>query len=85
MRTMFLENCIHRPEYLSRQFLQPVANSLKHNSTLQELKIAGKFSYFDENCYMIKQSIEEVKWKVKAMSKSEDEYIRVTIDFKQQC
>ena len=74
--TLFLY--IHTPEDLCEQSLQIIANSLKHNSTLQELYIGGH-SLSEEQICMISQRIEVVKWKVKGRMMSQYQLI---IDFR---
>ena len=58
---------IHEPEDLCEQSLQTIANSLKHNSTLKGLQICCQ-SLSEEQCCIISQRIEVVKWKVKYIS-----------------
>ena len=78
---LFLYIC--KPEDLYEQLLQAVANSLKHNSILQQLLIVGRFS--EAQVCMISHSIEVVKWKVIKRVKSKCGGNKVSIDFKQQC
>ena len=74
--------CLHifRPEHLCEQSLQTIANSLQHNSTLQELWIGGQ-SLSEEQCCMISQRIEVVKWKVKGKKILASGLIFLSIDF----
>ena len=74
--------CVYiiRPEDLCEQSLQTIANSLEHNSTLQQLCIVGGHSLSEEQCCMISQRIEVVKWKVKGKVKSPN-IIYLNIDF----
>ena len=58
---------IFRLEDLCEQSLQIIAKSLEHNSTLQGLWIKTP-SLSEEQCCMITQRIEVVKWKVKDIS-----------------
>ena len=60
--------CTFRPEDLCEQSLHTIANSLKHNNTLQQLRI-GSPSLSEEQCCMISQRIDVVKWKVKGKEK----------------
>ena len=71
---------IHTPEDLCEQSLQTIANSLKHNSTLQELWIGGR-SLSKEQCCMISRRIEVVKWKVKGRHISSNKNVWLNIDF----
>ena len=71
---------IFRPEDLCEQSLQTIANSLKHNSTLQHLVIIGH-SLSEEQCCMISQRIEVVKWKVKGRRISQNKIVALIIDF----
>ena len=71
---------ILRPEDLCEQSLQTIANSLKHNSTLQKLGIVGH-SLSEEQCCMISQRIDVVKWKVKGIEMSPNKYVTLIIDF----
>ena len=71
---------IIRPEGLSELFLHTIANSLKHNTTLQHLVIMGPASQV-QSC-KISERIEMVKWKV--IGTSENEGIFIFIDFKSQ-
>ena len=73
---------IHRPEDLYEQLIQAVANSFKHNSTL-ELSIAGLFS--EEQFCTISDIIKVVKWKVMKTVTYKQWIDTVIIDFKQQC
>ena len=72
--------CILRPEDLCEQSLQTIANSLKHNSTLQRLWIVGH-SLSEEQCCMISQRIEVVKWKVKGRHITPNKRVALVIDF----
>ena len=67
-------------EDLCEQSLQTIANSLKHNSTLQELCIGGT-SLSEEQCRMISQRIEVVKWKVKERLMSPNMNVYLFFDF----
>ena len=58
---------IFRLEDLCEQSLQIIAKSLEHTSTLQRLWIKTP-SLSEEQCCMITQRIEVVKWKVKDIS-----------------
>ena len=71
---------ILRPEDLCKQSLQTIANSLKHNSTLQHLLIFGQ-SLSEEQCCMISQRIEVVKWKVKGRKILQNKMVFLIIDF----
>ena len=71
---------IWRPEDLCEQSLQIIANSLKHNSTLQQLWIAGPLLSEEEYC-MISQRIEVVKWKVKGRKMLQSKNVVLIIDF----
>ena len=71
---------IHRPEDLCEQSLHTIANSLKHNSTLQILWIGGPSLSEEQCCCMISQRIDVVKWKVKG-KKLANEIIFLSIDF----
>ena len=71
---------IYRPEDLCEQSLQTIANSLKHNSTLQRLWIVGH-SLSEEQCCMISQRIEVVKWKVKGRRITPNKHVALIIDF----
>ena len=71
---------IDRPEDLCEQSLQKIANSLKHNSTLQLLLIGGH-SLSEEQCCMISQRIEVVKWKVKGRKILQSKNVCLIIDF----
>ena len=71
---------IHTPEDLCEQSLQTIANSLKHNSTLRQLWIVGR-SLSEEQCCMIIQRIEVVKWKVKRRDMSPNNLCALIIDF----
>ena len=72
--------CIFRPEDLCEQSLQTIANSLRHNSTLQHLYVAGH-SLSEEQYCMISQRIEVVKWKVKETKVSSNKNVWLTINF----
>ena len=71
---------IYRSEDLCEQSLQTIANSLKHNSTLQELSICGSL-LSEEQCCMISQRIEVVKWKVKGRKILQNKMVYLSIDF----
>ena len=75
----FLLLNIDRPEDLCEQSLQTIANSLQHNSVLKNLFIMGELS--EEQCCMISQRIEVVKWKVKGRHIRLNNYVRLSIDF----
>ena len=70
--------CMYRPEDLSEQLLQTVANSLKHNNTLQAILIGGPA--FQVRSFMISQRVQVVKWKVKT-TRIIDEMMYIAIDF----
>ena len=72
--------CLFRSEDLYEQSLHTIANSLKHNTTLQELWIGGP-SLSEEQCCMISQRINVVKWKVKGKKILVNEIIFLSIDF----
>ena len=67
-----------RPEDLCEQSLHTIANSLKHNSTLQQLWISCDLLP-EEQCCMISQRIDVVKWKVKGKKNLQIEYTSVLI------
>ena len=69
-----------RLEDLCEQSLQTVANSLKHNSTLQLLLISGQPLSEEQYC-IISQRIAVVKWKVKKRHMSPDKTVTLIIDF----
>ena len=71
---------IFRPENLCKQSLQTIANSLKHNSTLQELYIGGT-SLSEEQCCMISERIEVIKWKGKRRHITDNNKVYLIIDF----
>ena len=71
---------IYRPEDLCEQSLQTIANSLKHNSTLQHIGIGGR-SLSEEQCCMISQRIEVVKWKVKGRYITPNKRVALIVDF----
>ena len=78
LRTLILY--IYRSENLCEHSLQTIANSLKHNSTLQLLWIGGT-SLSEEQCCMISQRIEVVKWKVKETEVLSNKDVWLNIDF----
>ena len=71
---------IHRPKDLYEQSLQTIANSLKHNSTLKKLRISSH-SLSEEQCCMISQRVEVVKWKVKGRHITPNKNVYLIIDF----
>ena len=71
---------LSKPEGLSEQLLQAVANSLINNTTLQVLMIAVLFHEV-QSCILICERIEAVKWK--AVKAHEDERVIIYwVDFK---
>ena len=76
----FLILYISRPEDLCEQSLQTIASSLKHNSTLRQLCIGGRL-FSEEQCHMISQRIEVVKWKVKETEISSNKNVWLNVDF----
>ena len=71
---------IHTPEDLCEQSLQTIANSLKHDSTLQRLWIGG-ISLSEGQCCVVSQRIEVVKWKVKGRKILQNKMVYLSIDF----
>ena len=78
LRTLVLY--IYKPQDLCEQSLQTIANSLKHNSILQQLWI-GVHSLSKEQCCMISQRIEVVKWKVTGRHITPNKIVYLSIDF----